>query len=331
MVNQKRILKQRYGKVVASYKIINEHIFQTSIWLTKEIPLYVYLVKGSDYGVFIDSGVKSMFPYLLNTVRKSGLVCADIKYILHTHSHHDHIGSNAQLKAATGCQVAAHKQYAHWHTDFEKHYREFALPFPQLIKDKPELRSEVLSALDEPHAVDLMVDEGSVFYLGSEVELEAFLFSGHMMAELGWYEKLTKTLILGDVITLMDAPFIHGHLTVKGYRESLNKINMLINKYPVEWVLMAHFPPSTPQIVTTLINQAYEYLDRLENTVTEIIENSGVVDLKTLWQSVCDKLGKVHEFRSLSTVHAHVEDLKTKNIIIENTDKTFSLKNHEKI
>lgn len=316
---------------MASYKVINEYIAQTSIWLTEEIPLYVYLVKGRDYGVFIDSGVKPMFADFINTIEEFGLALADIKYILHTHSHHDHIGCNAALKAATGCQVAAHKHYAHWHSDFERHYQEFARPFPKLIEDTTGLRAEVLDILDGPHTVDLLVDEGSVFSLGGGVGLEAYCFPGHMMAELGWYEKLSGTLILGDVITLMEAPFIHGHLTVGGYRDSLEKISLLMNKHPVELVLMAHFPPMGPHQLTALINQAHEYLDKIEVTVIQIIKNGRAVSLKTLWQSLCDRLGKVAEFRALSTVYAHIEDLMAKNIVIENIDGTYSLKNYEKI
>lgn len=310
---------------MASNEIKNNHIIQTALWLTEEIPLNVYLVRGADYSVFIDSGIKSMFSMLLDTARKSGVANHDIKYILHTHSHHDHIGSNAQLKAATGCKVAAHPQYAHWHSDFERHYQEFARPFPEIIEDTPALRSEVMDFLDHPHQVDLLVDEGSVFHLGGGPELEAFRFSGHMTAELGWYEKSTKTLILGDVITLMDAPFIHGHLTIRGYRQSLQKIGELIDQLPVESVLMAHFPPSGPDQVKALIGRARQYLDKIESTILQTIQHHGAMHLETLWLSVCKALDKIAEFRALSTVYAHVEDLKLRNLIIENTDRTFTL------
>ena len=309
-----------------SSETINDNIVQTSLQLTEQIPLHVYLVKGADYAVFIDSGVKPMFPKLLNTVRESGLGAGDIKYILHTHSHHDHIGSNAQLKAATGCQVAAHRLYAHWHSDFERHYQEFARPFPELVEDTPALRNEVLGVLDLPHTVEVMVDEGTSFDLGGGVELEAYRFAGHMQAELGWYEKSTKTLILGDVITLMNAPFIHGHLIVAGYRESLRKIHLLVDRLGVKLILMAHFPPHSPREIKLLINQAYEYLDQIDHVVIQCLKVNGSADLKTLWKSVCDTLEKVQEFRSLSTVNAHVEDLKQKNVIIESTDGILSLK-----
>ncbi|MCG8318081.1 MAG: beta-galactosidase [Cytophagales bacterium] len=132
--------------------------------------------------------------------------------------------------------------------------------------------------------------------------------------------------VLGDVITLVDAPFIHGHLTVKGYRESLQKINSLLDRLQVESVLMVHFPPSEPGPVKVLINQAHHYLDKIENAILQILKHRGRVNLQALWPSVCDTLEKTREFRALSTVYAHIEDLRLKNVIIEHTDATFSLK-----
>ena len=90
----------------------------------------------------------------------AGVPPSHLKFVLHTHSHHDHIGCNAQLREHTGCLVAAHPYYAAWHADFERHYQEFARPFPHLIPDTPALREEVLGVLDAPCPLDLWIDEG---------------------------------------------------------------------------------------------------------------------------------------------------------------------------
>ncbi len=173
-------------------------IFQAKTMLSDVIPLHVYLVRGANYAVWIDSGVKAMFPQLVEVMGRAGVANADLRFVLHTHSHHDHIGCNAQLHARTGCLVAAPANYAAWHADFEQHYQEFARPFPHLIPDTPDLRDEVLSILDAPHPLDLIIDEGVRFNLGGGVTLTAHSLPGHMLAEFGWFEESTRTLILGD-------------------------------------------------------------------------------------------------------------------------------------
>src|SRR5262245_779724 len=104
-------------------------IYQTRTQLSDAIPLYVPLVKGTEYAVWIDSGVKAMAAQFAAAMQSAGVADSALRFILHTHSHHDHIGCDSQLKAQTGCLVVAHPRYAAWHSDFERHYQEFARPF----------------------------------------------------------------------------------------------------------------------------------------------------------------------------------------------------------
>lgn len=289
------------------------------------IPLNVYLVKGGRYAVWIDSGIRSMFPALQQTMEASGVRPGDLRFVLNTHSHHDHIGCNAQLKKYTNCLVAAPKEYAHWHSDFERHFQEFARPFPQQFADTPELRDEVLDFLDSPHDVDLLIDRAMAFDLGDGVQLECLGFAGHMMAELGWLELSSRTLILGDVITLLEAPIIHGHLTVFGYRLSLQKIRQLIEDGEVETVLMAHFSPHTAKKALELTRKADAYLDRIDALIIDILKKQGSLSMEQIWRSLCSAMDRQLEFRSLSTVAAHLQHLQQKGRIAQNQEPVYTL------
>jgi glyoxylase-like metal-dependent hydrolase (beta-lactamase superfamily II) len=304
----------------------NGPIYQTKIQLTPEIPLHVYLIKGSNYAVWIDSGIKSMLPQLVETMTDAEVRNSDLRFILHTHSHHDHIGSNAQIQDKTGCLIAAPAYYAAWHADFETHYQEFARAFPNLMPDTPELRNEALSILDEPRPLDLITDEGSQFNLGGGVSLRAYSFPGHMMAELGWFEASTSTLILGDAITGLAWPLFHGHLTVKGYRSTLAKIRTLMPELGVRQVLFAHFPPKIPSEVEKLLDQAAAYIDEIEVTLLRLLAGSDTVTLETLWKETCSRLERIQEFRSLSMVAAHMVDLTERGIVREVTTQTYTLR-----
>lgn len=302
-------------------------IFTAKLDLTPEIPLHVYLVKGANYAVWIDSGVKGMFPQLVETMGAANVSDGGLRFVLHTHSHHDHIGSNAQLKARTGCLLAAPAHYAAWHADFEVHYNEFARPFPDLFPDTPALRNEALSPLDAPCPLDLHIDEASFFDLGGGVTLTAYSLPGHMLAELGWFEASTRTLILGDAITGIAWPLIHGHLSVRRYRATLNRLRWLIPELHAERVICAHFPMMTPDEALALADKADAYIDSIEtNLIRQLAASSSPLSLETLWRTLCAQMNKLPEFRSLSTVDAHMADLTRRRVVHQVAPHTYTLK-----
>jgi len=304
---------------------IKAPFYHAKLMLTEEIPLYVFLVKGEDYSVWIDSGIKPMFDSLVETMETAGVSDDDLKFILNTHSHHDHIGCNASIKNKTGCFIAAPKYYAHWHSDFDAHYAEFARPFPELFPDTPELRGEALDPLDAEHKIDVYIDEGSEFDLGGGVKLTAYSFPGHMLSELGWFESSTKTLVLADAITGLDWGLIHGHLTVSGYRNTIDKIERLLDELDVKQVYMAHYDPMTPDEMRELTKKARDYINGIERTVITVATESDTVTLKTLWEEFLKRHDKLTEFRSLSTINAHVEDLIERQILKEVDSQTYTL------
>ena len=301
-------------------------IYGAHVQLTPAIMLNVYLVKGDHYAVWIDSGTAQMFPLFLETMQAAGVAHQDLRFILHTHSHHDHIGSNGQLADATGCLVAAHRMYAAWHADFEVQYQELARPFPALMPDTPELREEVLGILDHPHPIDLFIDEGVQFNLGGAT-LRPYLLPGHMLVEFGWFEAETRTLILGDAVTGLDWPIFHSHLTVAGYRNTLNRIAELVHELDVQLILFAHFPPMRPAELAPLLDQARAYIDEIETTMLTILDE-GPATLEQLWRGTCTRMDREVEFRSLNMVKAHMDDLVERGLARNVGDERYELSQH---
>ncbi len=301
-------------------------IYRASIELAPGIPLHVHLVKGDNYAVWIDSGVKSMAPQLSQAMAAAGVVPAQLRFILHTHSHHDHMGCNGQLQDLTGCLIAAPSRYAAWHADFERHYQEFARPFPHLVPDTPALRAEVLDVLDRPRPLDLFMDEGTQFNLGGDVSLEAISFPGHLLAEFGWLEASTATLVLGDAITGLDWPLFHSHLSVPAYRHTLHKIGSVVRERGVQRVLFAHFPPLPAAEIDQLLGRAAQYIDEIEITMLRILAAHDTVTLATLWAETCRRMERLQEFRSLNMVHAHVQDLLERQVIRQVGPETYQLR-----
>ena len=290
---------------------VAQGIWQVEQALTPRIPLHVHLVRG-ETAVLIDTGLSSTYPYIGPLLDTARVLPRQVRLILNTHAHHDHIGSNRRVKADTQALVAAPAGAVAWMEDHQRHLREFASHHAELLEPNEDLAS----TLDGEARVDLVVDEGFVLRLGRGVELEAISLPGHMPAELAYYERSSRVLIVGDAVTGIDWPFIHGHLDPAAYRRTLARLRGLVVSLPVERTLLAHYPILEAAEFDALLRRAMAYLDRLEEVILEQVQRaSGAVDLGTVWRATCAALDKQLEFRGLATVDAHLQDLLARGLI----------------
>jgi glyoxylase-like metal-dependent hydrolase (beta-lactamase superfamily II) len=285
---------------------VADGIWQVEQALTPSIPLHVHLVRG-EIAVLVDTGLSSTYPYIGPLLDTARVLPRQVRLILNTHAHHDHVGSNHRVQEDTQALIAAPAGAVAWMEDHRRHLREFAFHHPEIIPETPE---DLASTLDGETRVDLVVDEGFLLKLGRGVELEAISLPGHMPAELAYYERSSRTLIVGDAVTGIDWPFIHGHLEPEAYRRTLKRLRGLVVSLPIERAVLAHYPVLEAPAFDALLQRASAYLDQVESVVAaQVREARGPVDLGAVWRGTCAALGKQLEFRGLATVDAHLRDL----------------------
>lgn len=69
----------------------------------------VYLVDGGTESALIDTGAGRSAPMIVDNILAAGIELANLKYIVVTHGHIDHIGGLAFLKEKLQAQVIAHQ------------------------------------------------------------------------------------------------------------------------------------------------------------------------------------------------------------------------------
>lgn len=67
-----------------------------------------YLVRGADGLLLVDSGTPGSAKRILASIERIGCRPGDLRYIVLTHWHLDHVGGAAEVKRRTGAQVAIH-------------------------------------------------------------------------------------------------------------------------------------------------------------------------------------------------------------------------------
>ena len=71
-----------------------------------------YLITTPEGHILVDTGTTEMTPVITANVEKLGFKLRDIKVMLSSHAHFDHIGGHAAMKKLTGARVMAIKQDA---------------------------------------------------------------------------------------------------------------------------------------------------------------------------------------------------------------------------
>lgn len=76
-------------------------------WYVGTCGISAILITGDKGHILIDSGVAKAAPLVLANIRRAGFAPRDVRWIVATHEHFDHVGALAALQRATGAKVAA--------------------------------------------------------------------------------------------------------------------------------------------------------------------------------------------------------------------------------
>lgn len=143
----------------------------------------VYILETADGLAVLDTGFPDSVPKILDGVRALGRRPNDVRHIVLTHAHPDHIGSAAALKRETGATVWAHP--------IDAPLIEAGTGFRH-VEASPGLRNRILTRLllglvtvVEPTKVDQFIEDGdSPPFLPDLVAMHA---PGHCAGQIAFH------------------------------------------------------------------------------------------------------------------------------------------------
>ncbi len=177
------------------------------------------LVVGDRGAVLIDGGPDDAGDLVAANIRKLGIDLSDVRILLHTHEHHDHVGGLARLKQLTGARLYASKDAA-----------------PALEKGAP--------TPDDPQYADhgtfpaVRVDkvlEGNARVTLGNLTLNGFATPGHTQGALTWQWRSCagadcRTLVYADSLSPVSSDgyrFRDHPEALSAYRASLVRVASL--------------------------------------------------------------------------------------------------------
>ena len=197
----------------------------------------VYLLEDNDGYVMIDCGVDgSIYLNLLEShLKEIGINFSDIKLLIGTHMHLDHIGLSGSLREFD-IPFALYKNSV----DYLDEYNDWSVRFAGLIKvakneNAPLAFIEELKSITTPAYAgkltkpDILLSEGKIKSI--KRELNVLFTPGHDYSEISLHDEHTKIIFSGDHILPRITPFIpvenEESNLLKEFLDSLDKIDAI--------------------------------------------------------------------------------------------------------
>lgn len=171
-----------------------------------------WLIKTSDGPVLIDTLYGVYTDQLIENIKKIGVNPADIKMVLLTHGHFDHVGGVSKLKSVTHAKFVMTKEgWSEAQADAQK------------SQGKP-------GAWTMPAAADILVKDGDVLSVG-DTKFYAYATPGHTWGTTSYVvdvkdgDKTYRAITVGG----LGLNAIDGTKQVEAYIRSVDRIQAMVN------------------------------------------------------------------------------------------------------
>jgi len=274
----------------------------------------VFFVSGADRLALIDSGLHGGLPSLKQGFRELGHDYADLDLLLLTHEHMDHIGNNGWLRENTSCRILGHPARADRVADNLLNARAIVHAFPE--GECFDLHSEYLDWMGpKTGPITQFIRDGDIIGLGGGVDLEVVEVPGHSMAETGFFERSTRSLIIADPLLPPFNPVLYLYEDPAAMRATFDRIERFLTERRVETVILAHDDPMNADEACDLIDNCRARVDKVEQSLLDHIERHPGAGFAELRDRCCDDQNVVREWRALVSVDASLKAFERRGVI----------------
>jgi metallo-beta-lactamase class B len=201
------------------------------------------LITGTDGHIVIDAGTEKGADLIADNIRSLGFKLTDVKFLLHSHEHHDHVGGMARLQQLTGAKLAA------------------SAPAAEVFRTGAASADDPQAGMEKPFPaarVDSVIVDGEDVRLGN-LQLTAIATPGHTSGATSWrWEScdggVCRTMVYADSLSPVsrdDYRFSAHPDVVAAFRASIAKVGesrceILLTPHPSASAMKARMTGEKP-------------------------------------------------------------------------------------
>lgn len=235
-----------------------------------------HLISTSDGLILLDSGYDAMLEMLLDNIHLLGFDEKQIRYIIHSHGHIDHLGATRRLRDMSGAK-----------TVLGRADRDYANGLRQLTYAK-----ELGLSYDTAFEPDILLDDKDVIQLGNTM-IRALHTPGHTEGTMSYFfclENNEHELVAGTHggigINTMSQAYLKAHGLPLSLREDFFKglarlrkihVDVLIPNHQDQWNTIERHQEKINGNDTAFVDaEAWpEYLNMAELRLTNMLREEG--------------------------------------------------------
>ncbi len=250
-----------------------KHSFEIHFPNGKKLPRFVnsIIIFGSEI-TLIDSGVKNSYHQIFEYIENQGRKPSEIKRLILSHSHPDHIGSAAQIKELSSCKILAHIEEKEWieHIDVQCKKR----PVPGFYE-----------LLDQSVKIDEFIEHNQILKADENLNLRIIHSPGHSKGLVNIEFIEDKILFTADSIPLKnDIP------NYDNYFDLINSLKRIEKNTNYELLISSWTEPLSEKVkIDLLISEGYDYLKKIDNLVNTYYSNESEMPFESC-KKIIDEL-----------------------------------------
>ena len=219
-------------------------------------PASTHLIDTGEGLILIDTGYQQSLYLVLNNIWELGFSVYDIKYLVHTHGHIDHMGATRALVELTGAKTflgRADKEYANGKLDLS-YAKELGMEFKETFQ------------------LDVLIDNGDVIRLG-KTEITCVATPGHTPGAMSYFFDVTDGIETyraglhgGMGINTLSAEFLNKYNLPFSLRDDFRNSMLRLNKEKVDIFLGNHMQHNhtLEKRQRVLAGDKYAFVDKSE-------------------------------------------------------------------
>ena len=252
------------------------HRVKITFNVTEKIKRFVYVYLIIDKGIYlIDAGVRGSEKTIADYLVSIGRRITEVKGILLTHSHPDHIGGANAIKELSNCIIYACEQEKTWIEDIDVQFKERPIP-------------NFYELLNHSVGVDKIIFDGDALLLEPGITIKVIDTKGHSQGSLSFFWEEENIVFTGDAIPVIgDIPIF---VSARDSRESLKRLKRI----GADQYLSAWDEGKTGQEGEKTIDGALVFLDQIESAVKNALTQAQSASDEEVYANVCITLNMEH-------------------------------------